>query len=345
MSDITKKIILLTTAMVMTLGAGEIILRATNYGVITPELNFGVNTKMALDQGRFLSDGDLFWKMPPHPMDKEIRAIQPDVAVPAKGSARRILVIGDSCSKLSQQVLPYSALLEDTLTATGVEVWNASVPGYTSWQGRAWLKKQLLATEPDVAVIYFGWNDHWRSTGTTDAQYAVGQKASSLRLLSLFNKPASEKPLRVSRAQYKENLAAMVADLQAQGVVVFLIAAPSNLTNEARQRVVQTGYLTPADNAVDLHRQYLLGLKEVADSTDAVMLNISGIFAGLKAPRELIMRDGIHLTDRGHQVLASVLAEACGPALDSGVAAPVDAAALALRARAAFSSSDSPEAR
>ncbi len=36
----------------------KIALRALNYGVTTPEMNFGVNTKMGLDQGQFLPDGD-----------------------------------------------------------------------------------------------------------------------------------------------------------------------------------------------------------------------------------------------------------------------------------------------
>jgi lysophospholipase L1-like esterase len=332
----TKKIVLLLIATGLALGAGEVVLRAMNYGVITPEMNFGVNTKMSLDQGQFLPDGDLFWKMPVHPLDDQFRSIQPDEPVPPKGAAQRILVLGDSCSKLSQQLPPYSVLLEDSLRGANVEVWNASVPGYTSLQGRAWLQKQLLAIEPDIAVIYFGWNDHWRSTGITDADYAAGQKGAALRLVSLFKKSPAKKPLRVTLDQYSENLTAMVSELRAQGTAVFLIAAPSSLGREARQRLVQTGYLTPQDNAVELHRDYLLRLKEVADSTDAVMLNISSLFAGLAPPRELIMRDGIHLTDRAHQVLAAVLAEACAPVLASGDAAATDQAALARRARAAI---------
>ncbi len=344
MSDTAKKIVLLAGATVLALVAGEIVLRAVGYGAITPGMNFGVNTKMSLDQGSFLADAELFWKMPPHPMDAEIRAVQPDTPVPAKGGARRILVLGDSCSKLSQRVLPYSALLEDSLTAHGVEVWNASVPGYTSWQGRVWLRRQLLALEPDIAVVYFGWNDHWRSTGTTDADYAARQKNSPLRLLLLFSKLPADKPLRVSPAQYRENLTAIVQDLRARGTAVFLIAAPSNLTGEARRRLVQSGYTKPQDNAVELHRQYLIVLKEVADATDAIMLNISGLFAGLGAPRRLLMRDGIHLTDEAHQVLAAVLAEACAPVLATGGTAAPDPAALTRRAQAAFVSVTTPEA-
>jgi len=320
----------------LALGASEIVLRAINYGVVTPELNFGVNTKLGLDQGQFLPDPDLFWKMPPHRMDAQYRSVQPDKPLPAKGAAKRILVLGDSCSKLSQQLPPYSVLLEDSLRGQNVEVWNASVPGYTSLQGRAWLQKQLLDLEPDIAIIYFGWNDHWRSTGSTDADYAAGQKGSALRVLSLFKKAPTDKPLRVSVDQYGENLTGMVNDLRARGAQVFLIAAPSSLSREAQQRLVQTGYIRANDDAVQLHRQYLLRLNEVANNTDATMLNISSLFAGLKAPRQLIMRDGIHLTDRAHQVLAAILAEACTPVLAGSEASSTDPAALARRTNAAF---------
>lgn len=345
LSDVPQKIALLLGAVVLALAAGEIVLRAIGYGTIRPELNFGVNTKLDLEQGRFLPDDELFWKMPPHPLDAEYRSVQPDTPLPPRRGARRILVLGDSCSKLSQQIPPYSVLLEDTLEAPDIEVWNAAVPGYTSWQGRAWLSRQLLALEPQIAIVYFGWNDHWRSTGVTDAEYASRQQGTSLRLASLLRRKSAEHPLRVSPAEYRSNLEAIVADLNAQGAAVFLIAAPSHLTREARQRLLQTGYIVVGDDSVELHRQYLMVVKEVADSTAAVMLNISRLFAGLGRPEQLIMRDGIHLTDRGHRVLAAVLAEACAPVLDGAAAAAVDPLALARRARAAVADIAVPEER
>ena len=58
MSDTGKKITLLAVAVVLTLGIGELVLCAINYGTITPEMNFGINTKMSLDQGSFLPDKD-----------------------------------------------------------------------------------------------------------------------------------------------------------------------------------------------------------------------------------------------------------------------------------------------
>lgn len=337
MSDTPKKIVLAVVAAVAALGAVEVVLRLVDYGAIRPELNFGVNTRMALDQGRFLADPDLFWKMPPHPLDAQMRAVQPDTPVPPRGATPRVLVLGDSCSKLSQELPPYSVLLEDTLRASGLaaEVWNASVPGYTSHQGRTWLETQLLDLDPDVVVIYFGWNDHWRSTGVTDAEYAR-RRGGALRLVELFRRPAAESPLRVAVPQYRANLAAMVGALEARGAAVVLVAAPSHLTAEARARLVQTGYLRPDDNAAALHRDYLLALKDVADGSAAVMLNASGLFAGLGAPTELIMRDGIHLTDRGHEILAAALAGPCTVALNGGDPAAVSDAELAARVGRAF---------
>ncbi len=317
MSDTSKKIVLLTMAVIMALGMGEIVLRVIDYGSITPEMNFGVNTQMALDKGRFLPDEDLFWKLPVHPRDAAIRAIQPDVAVPPKGERRRILVLGDSCSRLSQAVPPYSVLLEDTLRGQNIEVWNAAVPGYTTWQGLAWLHKQLLAIQPDVAVIYFGWNDHWRATGITDRDYAQQLRGSSLRLTQLFRKMPDPPPLRVTIEQYRENLQAMVAELEAIGTRVVLVTAPSNLTQEARARILQTRYLVRGDNAGAIHEEYLNVVREVCVGSSANLLDASRDFAEVGAPKQLLMRDGVHLTDRGHQLMASLLRSRLAPDLAS----------------------------
>ncbi len=299
--------ILLVVAVAMALGAGEIVLRVIGYGAIAPEMNFGVNTKLSLDKGHFLPDEDLFWKLPVHPLDVEFRSIQPDVRIPPKGNRRRILVMGDSCSKVSTNIPPYSVLLEDSLRGQDVEVWNAAVLGYTTWQGRAWLEKQLLALEPDVAVVYYGWNDHWRATGITDRNYAKRIKGSTPRLGLLFQKMPDPPPLRVPVDQYRENLQAIVDDLEAGGTQVILIAAPSNLTREARARILQTRYLIRGDDAIALHRKYLDVVHDVCESTNAHLLDAAALFAVAGPPKLLIMRDGIHLTDEGHQLMAALL--------------------------------------
>jgi lysophospholipase L1-like esterase len=315
LSDTGKKIILLTVAVVFSLGAVEVVLRVINFGVITPEMNFGVNTQQALDRGRFLPDPDLFWKLPTNPLDVDFRAIQPDVPVPPKAGKRRILVMGDSCSRLSTAIPPYSVLLEDSLRAHDVEVYNAAVPGYTSWQGRAWLKKQLLALEPDLVVVYYGWNDHWRATGITDRDYARRLSSAAPRLGLLFRKMPDPPPLRVPVEDYRANLLAIVEDLEEANIKTTLVAAPSNLTREARNRILQTRYLVRGDDAVVIHRQYLDVVRDVCATTDATLLDAAAAFAAARAPRQLLMRDGIHLTDPGHRLMAALLAAHVTPDL------------------------------
>lgn len=308
MTDKSKKVILALTMTVVTLGAAEVVLRLTNFGIITPEMNFGVNTRDALDKGRFLPDPDLFWKLPVLPGDADLRAVHPDVPVPPKGRTRRILVMGDSCSRISTKSPPYSVLLERLLGGGQVQVWNAAVPGYTSHQGRAWLKKQLGAMEPEVAVVYYGWNDHWRTTGTTDREYEARLSGRGLRLGLLFRGTPDPPPLRVPAGDYHENLLDIVTELEALGTRVILVAAPYHLGPEAKGRLVQTRYLVQQDDPVALHREYLGSLRLIASGTGALILDAASIFANLNQPRRLLMRDGIHLTDEGHLMMAEMIA-------------------------------------
>lgn len=59
--------------------------------------------------------------------------------------------------------LPYPMLLEKALRAANpgrkIEVVALAVPGYTSYQGLAWLRRDISWLEPDVVTACFGWND------------------------------------------------------------------------------------------------------------------------------------------------------------------------------------------
>ena len=310
MSETLRKILLLVVAVVVTLGVVEMGLRATGYGRITPELNFGVNTRGALERGVFVSHPDLFWTLPARldPADQAIAAIHPLRAVPPKGGRKRLIVLGDSCSRISQRMLPYSGQLAGRLAGEGWEVYNASVPGYTTHQGLAWLRLQLLDLQPDLVVVYFGWNDHWRATGMTDRSYAASQSPGNLRLLGLFRKRPAQPPLRVPPDDYRENLQRIVAAIRDTGARVVLVAAPWRLSAEARQRLVQTRYILPGEDPEALHRQYLGIVAEFAGEPGVALLAADRLFAALGRDAPLLMRDGIHPTDEGHAVLAAALA-------------------------------------
>jgi lysophospholipase L1-like esterase len=331
-TDTGRKAALALASIVITLIVAEVGLRLAGWGTVTPAMGFGVNTRSALEQGRFLPDDTLFWKLPRtvNEVDRAIRAVHPDLPVPARRAPRRILVLGDSCSRISLGVLPYSALLEQELGPDRVEVLNASVPGYTTHQGLAWLNSQLLDLEPDLVVVYFGWNDHWRATGLTDRQYAASRRASRLRLLSLLRRRPDTPPLRVPLDAYRENLAAIVDACRARGARVLLIAAPHRITGEAVRRLEQTRYILAGEDPVALHREYLGVVRGMAAPPAVSVLEAARLFPRLPLDDPLLMRDGIHLTDGAHAALARALAAMIteGTGADGSVPqALVDAAA------------------
>ncbi len=64
MPNITKKLLLMGVGLVVALAVGELLLRLLGFGVVTPAMSFGANTRDALEQGRFEADDDLFWVLP-----------------------------------------------------------------------------------------------------------------------------------------------------------------------------------------------------------------------------------------------------------------------------------------
>jgi len=305
---VVRRSVLLLVSIAVSLGAAELVLRAVGYGRITPEMNFGVNTRGALERGGFEPDADLFWTLPVRtsPVDQAIGAIHPRRPVSPKGQRLRLIVLGDSCSRISMAEPPYSELLERALGPRW-EVFNAAVPGYTTFQGLTWLHTQLLALKPDLVVVYYGWNDHWRSTGLADRDYA-DRRRGGLRLLSVLHRRPSPPPVRVALADYRTNLDTITQDITATGAQVIVVAAPFRFTPEARQRLEQTGYVLPGEDPAALHGSYLEVVRTLAGRRGLAVLSADGLFAQLGQDDRLIMRDGIHLTDDGHAVMAAALA-------------------------------------
>lgn len=326
---VLRRTLLLLLSTAVSLVAAELVLRAVGYGRITPAMNFGVNTRGALERGGCEPHATLFWTLParPAPVDEAVRAVHPRRPVAPKGERRRLIVLGDSCSRISIESLPYSATLE-RLLGPRWEVLNAAVPGYTSHQGLAWLRLQLLDLGPDLVVVYFGWNDHWRATGLTDRDYERRQASGRPRLLALLDREPATPPLRVPLAEYAQNLEAMVAAIRARGAQVVLVAAPHDLDGEARQRLAATGYILPDEQPGPLHESYLAAVRRFAGRPGVAVLAADRLVAALADRAPLLMRDGIHLTDPAHAVLAAALAEliTTGAGADGTLAPPLVAA-------------------
>lgn len=107
----------------------------------------------------YVNDPDTGYRMVPgshpagYPIDinsQGLRDVERPVAKPA--GARRVVVLGDSFTFAALPVEQgYCRQLGARLG--GVDVVNAGVPGWTTWQEAAWLKRDGLAYGPDVVVV------------------------------------------------------------------------------------------------------------------------------------------------------------------------------------------------
>ena len=141
---------LAVVATVIGLVLAEGLLRLTGLGTIQPEIQFGEITGAQLESGFFVFDKDLFWREPegvPDQIHLGNHFVRVGDVFPPKERRLRVLCLGDSCTRLSRTNQAFSVRLQAAL-GPNAEVFNASLPGYTSHRGLAW----LLATCPETSV-------------------------------------------------------------------------------------------------------------------------------------------------------------------------------------------------
>ena len=156
-----------------------------------------------------------------------------------------VAALGDSCTfgfRVSDGET-YPAQLEADLRGHGMPraaVVNYGVPGYTSFQGRRLLAEVLARTRPDFVLLGFGANDLELDVAS-DAAKAARISPLRLRVYTALNHLATARLLehrpranrtdpehaaatpRVSPAEFRENLLAMIRAARGAGARVILL--------------------------------------------------------------------------------------------------------------------------
>lgn len=88
----------------------------------------------------------------------------------------KVMILGDSCAfgwGILDYRLTFQSILEERLDEQSGEfkVYNFSQPGYSSSQGKVVFDRWFSLVNPDLLIIYFGWNDIWETPLLTDNQY------------------------------------------------------------------------------------------------------------------------------------------------------------------------------
>jgi lysophospholipase L1-like esterase len=162
-----------------------------------------------------------------------------------EAAAPLIVALGDSCTfgfRVGEDET-YPAQLEASLREHGMPraaVMNYGVPGYTSFQGRRLLGEVLARHRPDFVLIAFGANDLERDVASDAAKaerispwrlwlYTALRHLATARLLQHQPDGARTDPqppaqaTRVSPAEFRENLIAMVRAAREAGARLILL--------------------------------------------------------------------------------------------------------------------------
>jgi lysophospholipase L1-like esterase len=266
-------------------------------------------------------DPELFWTLPPA-VDghNSLGFLGGEWAVPKPPGRTRIAFFGDSCT-----YQPYPARVESQLRRRrpdlDVESCNLGVPGYSAHQGRILVDRLAARLAPDVAFLYYGWNDHWQAYGTTDAEKAIlaarprgvlARWLSGSALLEALARLASRetgKPLgvpRVSLAEYRSHLAAMGRTLRGLGIAPVFVTAP---TSHGRLGVphalIERGLAADDAQVLRAHREYADAVREVAAAAPgSYLLDLQAEAEALEDPGRIFYRDGIHFRRAGIEWIA-----------------------------------------
>jgi lysophospholipase L1-like esterase len=229
-----------------------------------------------------------------------VRVTEEDLLKPPADRGEALLTIvsfGDSTTAPRSGVATYSSQLDWALADAGlpVRIINAGAGSNTTAVARERFEEDVLAHEPDVAIIQFGIND---------SAVDVWKDATEPRL------PIEE---------YEANLQHFTEALQAQGARVILMTPNPLRWNEKLLGLYGEPPYDPEDpdgfNA--FLRDYAQRVRDVADRTGAALVDSFAAFQAHGAVEgqlvDDLLLDGMHPNSAGHALEAEMLLDVIRP--------------------------------
>ncbi len=260
----------------------------------------------------------------------------------------RVLALGDSCTfgyiahvTLGFVAQPYPLRLQrlvDRRNGAGrVEVLNAGLPGYNSFQGLLLLRSRLRGLEPDLVTVRFGWNDHFLSPLGEPSPFREPDSALGLALEDLLLRSklyafvrrlglelrALREPPRDARAAWSEergwrptipiedyarNLRRIVELARGRGAEVWLLTAPRNPDpNPSAARELAAHNRTSFGQLMRVHEAYGEALRRVGRETGALVVDLEEVYRRHAGEPVFLPTDAVHPSQGGHNLEAETL--------------------------------------
>ena len=289
--------------------------------------------------GIFEGDPLLLWRLKPN-LDRAIwdftvlstnaQSFRADYPIGAKPSGTfRIVCLGDSVTfgyrvppvwpdkpnDYNPDWQPFPMLLEKELRKANpdrsIEVFPMAVPGYTTHQGLAWLRRDIKFLQPDMVIASFGWNDVSvsdipdRETINTRwfpvaSRWLIDHSQAFAHATLWFRSrkgptPVARAPVpRVSESEYVDNFASIVNLARDHRASVIVIGAPyrDSITNPPEAQLMN---------------RYRASLKSAMQQSQTTYLEILELTEAAGSVNEGFFGELIHPNHMGHRLMASEL--------------------------------------
>jgi lysophospholipase L1-like esterase len=320
----------------------ELVLRAAGVTFYPDAITLTQNADREIAEVPLRPDGQVQWVLEPNSLAGTPLAVNahgmrgPEIPIEKPPGTLRILCLGDSCTFGARSEKPYPTLLQalcERRFDARVEVLNGAVPGHAAHQGTAMLER-YLAFAPDIVTIYFGWNDHWcRTSALTGPELPrppVTDHVLLLRGLRLAWEHSraraavsreegivdiARSPLRLPPMHYRAMLDEFAVLGERHGFHMVYLTAPSAFTPENLRSIIEKGWASRPEEVIELHDRYNAITREMAAEYQAPLVDLVSIF-NEHVGETLLHWDGIHLSQRGHELVAQSLLEAIDPVLE-----------------------------
>ncbi len=280
----------------------------------------------------FLRDSHLFWRLRPDQTITSEFFEGKTYRINRQGfrghdfqtskSGLRVAILGNSCAfgwgVRYRETFAY--LIQEQLQAAGqaqARVYNFSVPGYSSFQGKRNYLRNVRAYKPDIVIVTFGWNDHWLAANSipdnkqqTPPEIIVAinnflARLRSYRVLksAIFSIIPEEdlgsniKLARVSLDDFRENLGDIITFARQDGARVILLTSPI----PSLQTYFETG------GRSILHENHLIyndAIREMAAVYSTGLVDLAAIFDRYNNLFDNAGQDPFHYNKLGHDLAA-----------------------------------------
>ncbi|MCK6486392.1 MAG: hypothetical protein HUU22_11135 [Phycisphaerae bacterium] len=262
----------------------------------------------------------------------------PEISREKPPGALRVLCLGDSCTfgTGAGQNDTFPAQLErelrGRLEGRAVEVINAGVPGFSSFQARMLLESEGWSFSPDAVVLTVGCNDrkparpdekrvYDASKFLGDREYhALAQRRNVLALTRVIGRWLAPRGLsaeaelaaqqsgkrRVPVPEYREELIHVVEACRRRGVVPVIVVWA--LYFEADPSTIRGRPLSDHNRSF---AEYQAMARQVAREKDVPLADVPKVVAGTRG----LYADGVHLNATGYGLVAREIADVLMPKL------------------------------